>query len=154
LAQASIYKWPEIDRKFFAFFDHVRWCECSPPLSDREHKVTDPTLTDHNTAADRLAVSPAGAARLAGVGRTTIYEAISSGALRSLKIGKRRLILIVSLRDWLETAQQAADLAAQRRALAPDAFASEGRVHARAGRIRKGWAVSPQADRNPYGGGG
>ncbi|MEZ0303991.1 MAG: helix-turn-helix domain-containing protein [Hyphomicrobiaceae bacterium] len=99
-------------------------------------------------------LSPAGAARLAGVGRTTIYEAIGSGALRSLKIGKRRLILIVSLRDWLETAQQAADLAAQRRGLAPDALASEGRVHARAGRIGKGWAVSPQADRNPYGDGG
>ena len=92
---------------------------------------------------------------MAGVGRTTIYETIGSGALRSLKIGKRRLILIVSLRDWLETAQQAVDSAAQRRAHAiPDADASEGKVHARAGRIRKGWAVSPQADRNPYGDGG
>jgi hypothetical protein len=27
-----ICTWSEIDRKFFAFFDHVRWCECSPPL--------------------------------------------------------------------------------------------------------------------------
>ena len=69
--------------------------------------MTGPTINDHNAAADRLAVSPAEAARLAGVGRTTIYEAIGSGALRSLKIGKRRLILIVSLRAWLETAQQA-----------------------------------------------
>ena len=78
--------------------------------------MTEPTINDHNPVADRLAVSPAEAARLAGVGRTTIYEAIGSGALRSLKIGKRRLILIVSLRDWLETAQQAVDSAAQRRA--------------------------------------
>jgi excisionase family DNA binding protein len=116
--------------------------------------VTEPTINDHNPVADRLAVSPAEAARLAGVGRTTIYEAIGSGALRSLKIGKRRLILIVSLRDWLETAQQVVDSAAQTRAHAPDADASEGRVHARAGRTRKGWAVSPQADRNPYGNGG
>jgi excisionase family DNA binding protein len=70
--------------------------------------MTEPTINDHNAGADRLAVSPAEAARLAGVGRTTIYEAIGSGALRSLKIGKRRLILIVSLIEWLETAQAAA----------------------------------------------
>jgi excisionase family DNA binding protein len=117
--------------------------------------MTGRTIYDDNTVADRLAVSPAEAARLAGVGRTTICEAIGSGALRSLKIGRRRLILIVSLRDWLETAQQAVASAAQRRAHAiPDADASEGRVHARAGRIKKGWAVSPQAERSPCGDGG
>jgi excisionase family DNA binding protein len=48
-----------------------------------------------------LAVSPAEAARLAGVGRTTIYEAIGGGALKSVKIGKRRLITIEALRAWL-----------------------------------------------------
>ena len=53
----------------------------------------------------RLAVSPAEAARLAGIGRTTLYEAIGTGALRSLKIGKRRLITIEALRDWLAAAE-------------------------------------------------
>ena len=48
-----------------------------------------------------LAVAPAEAARLAGVGRTTIYEAIGAGALRSVKIGKRRLITIEALKAWL-----------------------------------------------------
>lgn len=48
-----------------------------------------------------LAVAPAEAARLAGVGRTTIYEAIGAGALRSVKIGKRRLITMEALRAWL-----------------------------------------------------
>jgi excisionase family DNA binding protein len=48
-----------------------------------------------------LAVAPAEAARLAGVGRTTIYEAIGAGALKSVKIGKRRLITIEALRAWL-----------------------------------------------------
>ena len=48
-----------------------------------------------------LAVSPADAARLAGVGRTTIYAALGSGALRSSKIGTRRLITIAALDDWL-----------------------------------------------------
>jgi excisionase family DNA binding protein len=55
-----------------------------------------------------LAVSPADAARLTGVGRTKLYEAIGSGALRSLKIGKRRLIMIEALRDWLAAAEREA----------------------------------------------
>jgi excisionase family DNA binding protein len=50
---------------------------------------------------DRLAVSPIEAARIAGIGRTKLYEALGSGELRSLKIGKRRLILIDSLQNWL-----------------------------------------------------
>jgi excisionase family DNA binding protein len=48
-----------------------------------------------------LAVSPAEAARLAGLGRTSIYGALGSGALKSLKIGKRRLIVVEALRAWL-----------------------------------------------------
>ena len=48
-----------------------------------------------------LAVSPAEAARLAGLGRTSIYGALGSGALKSLKIGKRRLIAVEALRAWL-----------------------------------------------------
>ena len=54
----------------------------------------------------RLAVSPGEAARLSGLGRTTLYEAIGSGALRSLKIGKRRLITIEALKEWLASAEQ------------------------------------------------
>jgi excisionase family DNA binding protein len=46
-------------------------------------------------------MSPAEAARLAGLGRTTIYAALGSGALKSLKIGKRRLITLDALRSWL-----------------------------------------------------
>lgn len=52
-------------------------------------------------SAGVLAVAPAEAARLAGVGRTTIYEAIGAGVLKSVKIGKRRLITIEALRAWL-----------------------------------------------------
>ncbi len=54
-----------------------------------------------STLAEPLAVSPADAARLASIGRTTIYRAIGSGELRSLKIGKRRLIAVDALRKWL-----------------------------------------------------
>jgi excisionase family DNA binding protein len=141
--------------KFFAFFDHMRRCECSPPFRDREHHMTEPTINDHIAVADRLAVSPAEAARLAGVGRTTIYEAIGSGALRSLKIGKRRLILIVSLRAWLETAQQALEAAVQAPLHAiPDADAGEARARTRAGCTRKACAVSNHVDRIRSGDGG
>ncbi|TRD14284.1 helix-turn-helix domain-containing protein [Palleronia caenipelagi] len=52
-------------------------------------------------AAQVLAVSPNEAARLCGIGRTTLYAALSSGELRSVKIGTRRLITMEALRDWL-----------------------------------------------------
>jgi excisionase family DNA binding protein len=48
-----------------------------------------------------LAVSPEEAAQLAGLGRTTIYQALKSGALKSSEIGSRRLIFLESLRAWL-----------------------------------------------------
>ncbi|MFM9847816.1 MAG: helix-turn-helix domain-containing protein [Hyphomicrobiaceae bacterium] len=53
-------------------------------------------------------MSPIEAARIAGIGRTKLYEALGSGELSSLKIGKRRLILIDSLKEWLS--QHSTDL--------------------------------------------
>jgi excisionase family DNA binding protein len=38
---------------------------------------------------------------LAGVSRTMLYQALRSGALKSLKIGSRRLITIEALDTWL-----------------------------------------------------
>ena len=55
-----------------------------------------------NQAAQILAVSPNEAARLCSIGRTTLYAALSSGALKSVKIGSRRLITLEALRDWLK----------------------------------------------------
>lgn len=52
--------------------------------------------------SEPIAVSPDEAARLCGVGRTTLYAAISSGELKSLKIGSRRLITIEAIREWLK----------------------------------------------------
>lgn len=54
-----------------------------------------------NKSIEPLAVSPVEAGHVAGVGRTTIYSAISSGELRSLKIGARRLVTVEALREWL-----------------------------------------------------
>lgn len=55
-----------------------------------------------NQAVQILAVSPNEGARLCGIGRTTLYAALSSGDLRSIKIGTRRLITVEALRDWLK----------------------------------------------------
>ena len=64
-----------------------------------------PELLNH--AAQILAVSPNEAARLCSIGRTTLYAALSSGDLKSVKIGTRRLISIDALRDWLKNNEQA-----------------------------------------------
>ena len=49
-----------------------------------------------------LAVSPSEAARMMSIGRTMLYAEIGSARLRSAKIGKRRLITIEAIKDWLK----------------------------------------------------
>lgn len=63
--------------------------------------MTDPVELINQTA-QILAVSPNEAARLCGIGRTTLYAALSSGELKSVKIGTRRLVMLDALRDWLK----------------------------------------------------
>jgi excisionase family DNA binding protein len=53
-----------------------------------------------------LAVQVETAARMAGVSRTEIYRAIKNLDLKSLKIGKRRLVRIDALRAWLAALEQ------------------------------------------------
>lgn len=50
---------------------------------------------------DRLAISINEAARVAGVGRTRIYQALGDGELPSIKLGRRRLIRLSAIEDWL-----------------------------------------------------
>jgi excisionase family DNA binding protein len=57
-------------------------------------------------AVQLIAVSPNEAARLCSIGRTTLYAALSSGDLKSVKIGTRRLITIDALRAWLQKNEQ------------------------------------------------
>lgn len=53
-------------------------------------------------AAQILAVSPNEAARLCGIGRTTLYAALKAGDLKSVKIVARRVITVDALRAWLK----------------------------------------------------
>lgn len=61
-------------------------------------------MTDLNEPTPKyapIAVSPDEAARLAGIGRTTLYAALAKGDLPSIKIGTRRLVRVDAIREWL-----------------------------------------------------
>jgi excisionase family DNA binding protein len=50
---------------------------------------------------ERLGYSVHESAKLASVGRSTIYEELASGRLRGRKLGRRTIITGVDLREWL-----------------------------------------------------
>ena len=50
-----------------------------------------------------LAVPIVEAARRAGVGRSSIYEAVNRGELRLKKSGRRSLILVDDLKAWVNS---------------------------------------------------
>jgi excisionase family DNA binding protein len=51
---------------------------------------------------EQLALTIPEACAAARVGKTVLYQAISSGALRARKRGRRTLVLPVDLREWVE----------------------------------------------------
>ncbi|MCI0351630.1 MAG: helix-turn-helix domain-containing protein [Acidobacteriales bacterium] len=53
----------------------------------------------------RLAYRPIEAAEVVGLSRTTLYVAIRKRELRTSKVGRRRVITDVALREWLERKQ-------------------------------------------------
>ena len=55
-----------------------------------------------DTAMDPLLISVQEAAQTLSVGRTSIYQLIKSGELETMKLGRRRLITIQSLRRLTE----------------------------------------------------
>lgn len=55
------------------------------------------------TNDDRLAFSVADAARMIGMGRSTVYAAIAAGDLKARKLGKRTLVLRADLERWFNS---------------------------------------------------
>lgn len=49
-----------------------------------------------------IALSIAGAVKASGLGKTTLYEAIANGRLETRKVGRKRLVLTRSLREFIE----------------------------------------------------
>lgn len=68
--------------------------EAAKPASTRKAKAYAPTMPDPNA----LTVTVDEAVALAGLSRTTIYDRMNDGSLVSTTVGRRRLILMDSLR--------------------------------------------------------
>jgi len=67
------------------------------------------TTKQINQATPPIAVSLDEAARLVGIGRTSLYAALAKGDLKSIKIGTRRLIKIEAIHEWLASYQTYAE---------------------------------------------
>jgi excisionase family DNA binding protein len=91
------------------------------PMSDhtKDHQTQDPAHSHQVPHADSLLVSVEEAAAILGIGRTNMVRLISQGAIKSVKIGRRRLVVRSELEGFIETLLQgeltpAADLAGER----------------------------------------
>ena len=60
-----------------------------------------PLLQREQREVPRVALSPNEAAEALGISRAKLYEELASGRLRSVKSGKRRLIPVGALDEWL-----------------------------------------------------
>ena len=54
-----------------------------------------------NTLCEPILLTIPEAQRVAAIGRTTLYDLMGQGAIRSVKVGTRRLVVFASLRDWI-----------------------------------------------------
>lgn len=59
------------------------------------------------SALPPLSISVEEAARMTGYSRSGIYEVMAQGELKAFKLGKRRLILVTELKNWIERAAKA-----------------------------------------------
>jgi excisionase family DNA binding protein len=73
-----------------------------PELSDSEDYQPFPGILG-TPRLNRLALSMGEVAETLGIGRTTVYRLTSSGQLPSIQIGKRRLVPIHALDEWIRS---------------------------------------------------
>tara|TARA_R110000787_G_scaffold51781_2_gene122354 strand:+ start:12180 stop:12392 length:213 start_codon:yes stop_codon:yes gene_type:complete len=65
--------------------------------------MTSPFDAGTNAQPRPLAVSPGDAARMAGIGRTKLYELMATNEIASVKLGSRRLIRVSAIEAWLDS---------------------------------------------------
>lgn len=63
--------------------------------------------------ADRFSLSPEEASALTGIGLTSVREAISGGALKAKRHGRRIMILPNAIKDWLHSLPDASGVDAE-----------------------------------------
>jgi excisionase family DNA binding protein len=75
----------------------------SPPATRTAAALssTPPFSAPQQPLAARMALSIPESCKLSGIGRSKLYQAIQTGALRARKLGKKTLILPEDLQQWL-----------------------------------------------------
>ncbi|MBB5343168.1 excisionase family DNA-binding protein [Tunturibacter empetritectus] len=64
-----------------------------------------------NTALNqRITISVDEAMSATGIGKTMLYELLGDGSLRSIKLGKKRLIIVESLHELIASMESYGDL--------------------------------------------
>jgi excisionase family DNA binding protein len=53
--------------------------------------------------SDPISVDIPTACRMSGISRSFLYEVLAAGQVRSVRAGRRRLVLVDSLRSWLNS---------------------------------------------------
>lgn len=102
------------DARILAMCQHLRaaidiWEQiASEPFQVPERILVEPTPTVVRAPAadltpDKLMYTVKEAAAAIGVGRTTLYKALSSGTLSAVKLGNRTLIPADGLRRWINS---------------------------------------------------
>ena len=61
----------------------------------------DPVWKILGSQVEPLSVDVATACKITGLGRSKLYELLGADEIRSIKCGKRRLIPMAALREWL-----------------------------------------------------
>jgi Helix-turn-helix domain len=71
----------------------------SVPKFEHEHSSSEESKLRET---DPLAVSISDAIRIVGLGRTSLYAAIAAGKLKTRKCGRRTLVEVAALRQFIE----------------------------------------------------
>lgn len=100
------------DPRIIELCDHLRAAVdlleqvASEPIEKAVEQKPTPAKVSPTVAVvepDKLALSVREARKLLGIGQATIYRAINEGKIPAVKLGKRTLIPMKGLREWLDT---------------------------------------------------